>query len=106
MIKVKISTGWTAIPMAKGQHPLEEMTVAIELVDLLNVIKVQTTTVSFAVMLKVLPSERQRFRKGNCSGKHKHFGTLDTVGGTPQSNLNFGLCSSFISLEINRILNN
>ena len=68
--------------MAKGQHSLEEMTIAIDLEVLLNVIKVQTKTVSFEVMLKVLPSERQRFRNGNCSGKHKHFGTLGTVGGT------------------------
>ena len=50
--------------MAKGQHSLEEMTIAIDLEVLLNVIKVQTTTVSFAVMLKVLPSERQRYEKG------------------------------------------
>lgn len=39
MIKVKISTDWTAIPMAKGQHPRQEITVAIDLVVLLNLIE-------------------------------------------------------------------
>ena len=74
MIKVKISTGWTAIPMAKGQHPLEEISIAIDLVVLLNVIKAPRSI--------------------------NHFGTLCTVGG--MSRVEFELWPSIISLEINR----
>jgi hypothetical protein len=53
--------------MAKGQHSLEEITIAIDLEVLLNVIKVQRT-VSFAVMQKVF--RPKDVRKANCSGMH------------------------------------
>ena len=66
-----MSTGRTAIPTTKDQHPLENKS-SIRLVVLLNVVGVETTrTVSFAAMLKVLcPKNSKDVRKADCLGKH------------------------------------
>jgi hypothetical protein len=53
--------------MAKGQHPLEELTVAIDLV-LVKRDRVETTNSFFEVMLKIL--RPKDFRKANCLGMH------------------------------------
>jgi len=55
--------------MAKGQHPLEEITVAIDLVVLLNAIEVEATN-GFFCHAEVTPF-RKTFREVNKSGKDR-----------------------------------